>query len=267
MLATHLCQPDAGKSCGACCGLYNYADSTRPELLRRLVARTERMQLVRSGLITLSEYRAETEASEDQRRIYETIYTCEFLGFIDVERRAVGCLLHPAGNGGNDLRDESFYGQKLCAGHFCPSYQKLSQHEVDCLLMVIDDWYLYGAVITDIDFVKEFFRLVDPQLGESVRPQAMNERAAAWLKAYCELKLDWPWRDQSRPRFGKYFFVGEDYDIARINYDTLGVNPSIYDRVFLSLASHFATLADLRAAERRLGQIMEGFVYEYRSVD
>ena len=36
----HLCQPDSGKSCGACCGLYNYADSTKESLVRRLKSRT-----------------------------------------------------------------------------------------------------------------------------------------------------------------------------------------------------------------------------------
>ncbi len=36
----HLCQPDASKSCGACCGLYNYADSGREALTERLRNRT-----------------------------------------------------------------------------------------------------------------------------------------------------------------------------------------------------------------------------------
>ena len=33
---THLCQPDSRKSCGACCGIYNYADSSREALVARL---------------------------------------------------------------------------------------------------------------------------------------------------------------------------------------------------------------------------------------
>ena len=36
----HLCQPDPSKSCGACCGLYNYADSGREALAARLRNRT-----------------------------------------------------------------------------------------------------------------------------------------------------------------------------------------------------------------------------------
>lgn len=266
MLATHLCQPDAAKSCGACCGLYNYLDSSRPALEERLVFRTGLIERVRAGEIDLQAYRAHLAAREDQRRIYATIYACEFVGFIDAGRRRVGCLLHPAGNAGCDLRAQSFYGQKLCAGHFCPSYQKLAQHEVDCLAAVLDDWYLYGLVITDIDYVKEFFRLVEQSLGASVKPARLGS-AAAWLKAYCELKRDWPWRDQSRPRFGKYFFVGEDYDIAQIDYAALGAEPSVYDRILLSLASGFENQAELKSAEERLSQILEGFIYGYRAGD
>ncbi|OPZ58943.1 MAG: hypothetical protein BWY87_01230 [Deltaproteobacteria bacterium ADurb.Bin510] len=267
MLATHLCQPDTAKSCGACCGLYNYPDSSRAALIERLGRRSSLMERVRAGEIDLQAYRQRLAASEDQRRIYATIYSCEFVGFIDADRRRVGCLLHPAANAGCDLREQSFYGRQLCDGHFCPSYQKLAQHEVDCLLRVIDDWYLWGAVITDIDFVKEFFRQVEPRLGEAVRPERLGTMAAAWLKDYCALKLDWPWRDQSRPRFGKYFFVGEDYDIAQIDYAALGCGLSVYDRVLVSLASAFESRAELQRAEERLSQIMEGFIDGYRSGD
>ena len=40
----HLCQPDASKSCGACCGLYNYADSSREALAERLRGRTRQLR-------------------------------------------------------------------------------------------------------------------------------------------------------------------------------------------------------------------------------
>jgi len=225
MLSSHLCQPDAAKSCGACCGLYNYLDSSRAALVERLERRTRLMAQVRAGTLSLESYRERLFRLEDQRRLYATIYSCEYVGFLDDARRRVGCMLHPAGNAGCDLREQSFYGRQLCEGHFCPSYQKLAQPEVDCLLGLIDDWYLWGVVITDIDFVKAFFKLVEPRLGEAVRPQRLGTLAAGWLKRYCALKLDWPWRDQARPRFGKYFFVGEDYDIAQIDYAVLGCQP------------------------------------------
>lgn len=39
-----LCQPNESKSCGACCGLYNYVDSSRSSLTLRLRARTRRFR-------------------------------------------------------------------------------------------------------------------------------------------------------------------------------------------------------------------------------
>jgi hypothetical protein len=34
------------------------------------------------------------------------------------------------------------------------------------LIWALDDWYLYGITITDIDFVKTFFSIIQNRLGE-----------------------------------------------------------------------------------------------------
>ena len=85
--------------------------------------------------------------------------------------KRVGCLLHPAQNGGNDMRDVSFYGRELCDGHFCPSYHFLSRTEQRILLDLLDDWYLYGLCLTDIDLVKGYFRHLADSLGEMPPPE------------------------------------------------------------------------------------------------
>ena len=118
----HLCQPESGKSCGACCGIYNYADSTRETLTVRLRRRTRLFREMVRGREDLEAFSALIIASEPQEKIYEVIYCCEYVGFLDEDEKRVGCLLHPLQNGGEDLRDVSFNGQKLCNGHFCPSY-------------------------------------------------------------------------------------------------------------------------------------------------
>ena len=69
----------------------------------------------------------------------------------------VGCLLHPMVNNGKDLREHSFYGKELCASHECPSYIYLTEEEKKSVIYGADDWYIYGLVITDIDFVKGYF--------------------------------------------------------------------------------------------------------------
>ena len=155
----HLCQPDGAKSCGACCGLYNWHDHSR-ETLRSLLQRRTSLFFPWGKEIDFHYYRQLAEVPASNPKLLETIYNCEFLGFIDQGQKRVGCLLHPSIHEGVDLRGNSFYGAELCAGHFCPSYTHLTKVEQSAVFMALDDWYLYGLVITDIDLVKEFFQKI-----------------------------------------------------------------------------------------------------------
>jgi hypothetical protein len=269
MVDIHLCQPDACKSCAACCGIYNYVENTREHLVKRFEYRTALMDRVRSGELSLEGYSSAIRHREDGRRIFKTIYACEYVGFLNSERTRVGCMLHPMVTGGEDLRIHSFYGREICDGHFCPSYQKISPNEGAVVLATIDHWYLYGAVITDIDFVKTFFTLAQNALGEEIRPEkvARNPVLAGMLKEYFSLKVTWPFRDTSKPRFGKYYFVGEEYDIDRIDYARLGSGVPVYDPIFLSLASSFATKDDLDRAVTKIDTLIKGFCHEYGRSD
>ncbi len=149
---------------------------------------------------------------EDGRKRYEVIHCCEYVGFLDGQEKRVGCLLHPMQNAGRDMRDVSFYGRELCDGHFCPSYSYISRAEKLAVLAILDDWYLYGVCITDIDLVKEFFRLVSEAAGEMPAPSRFSHpalREAA--RRFFDLKLGWPFRSDAANRFGKYSFDGTDY--------------------------------------------------------
>lgn len=265
MTDIHLCQPDSCKSCAACCGIYNYVENTRPELANRFEYRGLLMAKVRGGGLSLDEYREIIRHREDGRRIYKTIYACEFAGFLDEGKKRVGCMLHPMVTGGCDLRVHSFYGREICDGHFCPSYQKLTNNEVTAVLAVVDDWYLYGSIVTDIDFVKTFFTIVQNILGEEIAPEAVKASPILReiLHRYFSLKITWPFRDVSRPRFGKYYFLGEEYDIDRINYERLGAPVPLYDPIFLSLSSSFGTKDELDRADTTIDNLIKGFCDEY----
>ena len=269
MVGIHLCQPDACVSCAACCGIYNLVENTRPALVKRFEYRNALMEKVRAGGLSLEDYREVVRRREDGRRIFKTIYACEFVGFLNPDGTRVGCLLHPMVTGGEDLRVHSFYGREICDGHFCPSYQKLNPNEAQIVLDTVDDWYLYGAVITDIDFVKTFFSLVQNALGEEIRVARVrgNGLLVRILKEYFSLKTSWPFRDTSKPRFGKYYFVGEEYDIDRIDYARLGVEVPAFDPIFLSLASSFAAKDDLDRAVTTIDTLIKGFCHEYRRSD
>ena len=81
------------------------------------------------------------------------------LGFWTMRKNGSAVSSTPGKTGEGDYRGVSFYGQELCDGHFCPSYYYISQNEKQALLHILDDWYLYGLVITDIDLVKGLFQM------------------------------------------------------------------------------------------------------------
>lgn len=260
----HLCQPDDCKSCGACCGLYNYADSSREILVARLRKRTEIFRETVQSADDLPRFSRAIRRREPQERLYEVIYCCEYLGFIDEEERRVGCLLHPLQNNGADLRDISFYGRELCDGHFCPSYHFLSREEKEGLINVIDDWYLYGLCITDIDLVKEYFRFLSERIYEVPRPERLREGPLKELALqFFSLKTAWPFRAADANRFGKYYFDGSQYMISHIDYERLGCDRSRFDKIFLSLTSHFESKEQLRDAETMIQDCIEKFVDAY----
>lgn len=260
----NLCQPDAVKSCGACCGLYNYADSSRSSLVERLRRRTDLFHRMVAGPEDLASFSARILAAEDQRKRYEVIYCCEYAGFLDPEEDRVGCLLHPEQNGGVDMRHVSFYGQQLCKGHFCPSYHYISPQEKAALISIIHDWYLYGLCVTDIDLVKSYFRLISDGVSEmpSVEKFRMEPlRRAAF--AFFSLKTAWPFRSPSADRFGKYFFDGSQYMISHIDYEALGCQKSRFDTIFLSLSSEFRDGGEVKRAEEMIERRIDEFINSY----
>lgn len=260
----HLCQPDSCKSCGACCGLYNYGDSRRESLLPRLRRRTELFHKSVGEKRDLTAFSDMITKTEPQDKLYEVIYCCEYLGFLDNDEKRVGCLLHPLKNEGVDLRDVSFYGRELCDGHFCPSYHHLSREEKLSLVHIIDDWYLYGLCITDIDLVKEYFRFISEGICEVPDHRKLCDGILKEIAlAFFSLKISWPFRSPESNRFGKYYFDGSQYMISHIDYESLGAERSPFDKIFLSLTSQFNRLEELREGEKVVRENIEKFIFHY----
>jgi len=263
----HLCQPDQSKSCGACCGLYNYAVSSKASLAERLRNRTALFQKMVSAPEDLPAFSEAVSSGEDGTKRYEVIYCCEYTGFLDAQERRVGCLLHPLRNGGLDMREVSFYGKDLCDGHFCPSYHHISRKEKTALIEIIDDWYLWGLCITDIDLVVIWFRLVSEALGEMPPPERFGLKPLRSIaRAFFSFKTEWPFRSEAVNRFGKYYFDGSQYMINFIDYEALGAKRSPFDRIFLSLCSEFKNREGLRRGEVMIAENIEAFRRAYRAM-
>ncbi|MEJ5299519.1 MAG: hypothetical protein WHS38_00845 [Thermodesulforhabdaceae bacterium] len=265
----HLCQPDGKKSCAACCGIYNFRRNNREDVTKRLRENT-------ASIITLSHSNPNGNAlesySERSRNIYNgsdklftTIFNCEFAGFIDKYQQKVGCLLHPSQHFGKDLRDYSFYGAELCENHYCLSYFYLTAVEQRLVIETVEDWYLYGLTITDIDLVKGVFTVLSDLVGEAIDPLvvAQHENLKRIIQSFWNLKLSWPFRLQNTDSFGKYIFKGEEYFEIEIPYSSFNRNKSPYHRIFLSLGSNFQNAEDLEKAEEIVSKLCFLFAKAY----
>ncbi|HOX16008.1 MAG TPA: hypothetical protein PLP18_07755 [Smithellaceae bacterium] len=262
-----LCQPDAGKSCGACCGLYNYVDSSREALTQRLRARTKRFRELVKSPANIQSYAEATFAVEDFSKRYEVIYCCEYLGFLDSDERTVGCLVHPMQNDGVDMRSVSFYGREVCAGHLCPSHHFISRSQQLILLKIIDDWYLYGLCLTDIDLVVTYFRLIADRIGQELKPYVFDQEALKNIALeYFHWKTTWPFRTAETNRLGKYYFDGSQYMISHIDYERFGREISPLNSILLSLSSEFHNAEELTTAENMIWTNIESLVSLYRDL-
>jgi len=198
-------------------------------------------------------------------KLLEAIYNCEFLGFVDQDHRKVGCLLHPGNHRGVDRRDNSFYGRELCAGHFCLSFTYLTALEQASVIWALDDWYLYGLVITDIDLVKGFLDQVQNRLGECLREKPLfQSRVKMALRDFFQLKESWKFA-AAKNRLGKYFFSHGEYQIARMEYqNNWRMKPSNFEKILVSLASEFNSPEDVREAEFIIEEKIRKFMAAYQ---
>jgi len=262
---TVLCQPDENKSCGACCGLYNYTDSSCASLVHRLRERRRRFRRLVKAPGDIGCYTDATFSCEDFTPRYEVIYCCEYLGFLDETEKKVGCLLHPLQNSGLDLRTCSFYGQETCAGHICPSHHFIPANQAQSLIKIIDNWYLYGLCLTDIDLVVCYFRLLADSIGEELKPEVFDEEVFKKIaREFFNWKINWPFRSEEINRLGKYYFDGSQYMISYIDYAKLDREISSYDKIFMSLSSVFKNAPEMETAENLLRDNVQRFAAAYR---
>jgi hypothetical protein len=206
---SNLCRPDSRKSCAACCGLYNVRDATRPSLAAKLEKRTFLFRTTPRTVAALEAYQAAISYQETDSSLDAAIHVCEFTGFLDTDRKIVGCLLHPSapGNGGVDLRGLCYYGSMACKSFFCPSWSEVPASRRRILLDVLDDWHLYGLVMTDPGFIRSLFGLLEFSLGRPVDPRRLVQSEASDIfRSMLGWKDSWPFNVSSNMRRSRYYF-------------------------------------------------------------
>jgi len=147
-----------------------------------------------------------------------------------------------------------------------PGYWYLSEDEQRFVAESIDDWYLYGLVVADIDLLKGIYQGLSDRIGESVCPSALQiPEIRKATQSLWQWKLDWPFRYAGTNQFGKYLFEGETYREIRIPYDHWGRRPSPYDHILRVLGFRFQSVDELKTAERMVERALESYLRLYES--
>ncbi len=251
----HLCQPGRGASCGACCGLYNFRDHSRAALTERLAEQTAQLRDIPREQ---GAWRAAARNIVESRReapLFPAVRVCPLLGFLDEGQRRVGCLGHPKATGGVDLRDCGVYRASICEAFTCPSFGWLEDDQARLVEAACQDWYLYGLVITDVEFVRGCLRLLERELGGPARPETMTAQPAVLeaVRRLFSLKETAAGRSPHAPIFGRFTPDTEGEPLSRtINYARLGARAAPEDDVVLCLGYDPDDAATLTAARERV---------------
>jgi hypothetical protein len=138
-----------------------------------LQARTERFSRTPRTVEAILHFSEKTRSEEQIRQLDPDLYSCDFIGFLDSSGTRVGCLLNPLarGNCGIDWRGLSFHGGSACQGFFCRSFREITGAQKEVFLGTISDGYLYGLVVSDVDYIKIFSASLRRDCGQPSMPQ------------------------------------------------------------------------------------------------
>ncbi len=212
--------PDHKKSCAACCGIYNTSEGRRETIASNLERRTALFTKINREIEALLGFQAHIKRLEDPKPYEPIIHVCEFAGYLDADHRIVGCMLHPKapGNRGIDLRGLCHYGAMACKAFYCPAWRQ-SPHRFNSILVdIIDDWYLYGLIVTDVDLVNSLFYLIEKHCGTTdLDALKVNSSARGRIFELFELKST-ECLSNSELRLSRYYFHGSGLDGKSISH-------------------------------------------------
>ncbi len=259
---TPLCQREQA-SCGACCGLYNRADHSRPALQELLDRRTDRLRLAPRTPQGFAAAAAELGRAGDGEPLFPTVRICPLLGWLDEKRSRIGCLAHPA-PGGPDLRDQGVYDAAICESFLCPSHGFLSEEEAAAVGRVCGaDPYLYGLTVTDVPFVRACLTGVAQLCGERVQARHLDQAAfRGALRRLFQLKEELA--PGSDGLYGAFRPGPDGEPVDRlIDYVALSRPRSPHDQILRCIGADPRSGNDLDAIEEEIGRRLEGCVVAF----
>lgn len=233
----------------------------------QLAMQTERLRRVPWEASAWQEAARELLAARRSEPMFSAVRVCPLLGFLDNERQRVGCLAHPLTTGGVDLRDCGVYRASVCETFTCPSFGWLTDAQARLVRAACADWYLYGLVITDVEFVRGCLRLLEWELAGPARPELLMEQpeTLAAVRRLLALKETAPRRGANATVFGRFNRDADGEPIPRtLDYAKLGMRAAPEDDVVLCLgyAPHTKDALDrarsiVRASVRSIALAMD----------
>ena len=207
-IAPSLCRPRADLACFRCCppirpAGYDHAD-WRGSLRRLLVENTAAFK---TGA-----------ALADPRSI--TGFFCWGLGFLDGSGRLIGCLLHPARHGGDDLRRLTGYGEK-CRRETCPEAEVFAGRGPAVRKALLDLAATGDSFAFSSPAANPLWRLLS--WGEALDPlgRALADSAHPWTRHLAAARAGWRAHLLARlsppdgPDFDPVAFEAEAEDLRR----------------------------------------------------
>jgi hypothetical protein len=251
-----LCQVNDHVSCGACCGLYNVPVASRNALVQILKTRTKQFKTTPRTVDAIFQFKKQVEMREVQNRPMPDFHHCPFLGLIGPEHATIGCLLHPqaAGNNGMDFRSVSYYGGMTCHIYFCPSTRLLPLRYKQIVRSVLDDWYLYGLIVTETRLLIAIFEELEDRMNRPLYAEDFTTHRACReaLKHLFLLRVSWPFRSPDNHRLANYFFNNHRYVRPAIQPPSNGKSISRYRQILEELETDPTSEQTLRQAEMYL---------------
>jgi hypothetical protein len=155
----NICQPGHGASCALCCGSHNMTggrEALFAEFTRRSLHRHDRAS--GEAVITAGESGTGTRAyagSEHLLKAHTDGIRCPHVGFIDADRRLIGCLIYSDCPGRAGTRG---FFEYTCRNFSCAAREILDDDEILFAALITRDWYYYGPLVNSIDLLKRLYR-------------------------------------------------------------------------------------------------------------
>ena len=246
----YMCQVSEKISCGACCGLYSIENISRKNIDNILNKRSILFESVARNIDGLIEYESEISKLESQVNPYPDFHHCPFVGFMGDKVKTVGCLLHPLakGNNGIDYRGISYYGGMACKNYFCLTCKKLTPRYKKIVRCVIDDWYLYGLIVTEWEMLNCLFFEIEHMINRELTAEEIgkSEFLKSGILAFLSLKIE---SKLSQNIQANYFFEDQKYKLPEINYPLYNLEVSKYDVILRCFRFKINSASELMKAE------------------